>query len=327
MRAARWARRTANRTARHSAATSAVALNSAGDASSDPSSLAAGHAPSTDNQRWVFLTNGGGCGPAAATSGAPPPPVTGITALVFAPPTTAAAADPPPVAAAADPPPIAHIRVVRSLAAGGEAVSAAATASVPFASPARVVPPTINGCAAGHAPNTGAPRPPPTGGASVSAPGMGAPAPEPAYLDAPVAPVAIGGAVGPPVATGATPSCAAGAAAAAAWAPMLDSKAPTTRSKSRLLFRLFKHAIIFRSKGWYTAVQLRGSAINLTWSHCSSSCDAQLSEMSTTSWSVRARTAKRKTVSNQDLKILLSIHALFWEKHGSGHGARGLLKH
>jgi len=42
---------------------------------------------------------------------------------------------------------------------------------------------------------------------------------------------------------------------------------------------------------------------------------------------LRDLTAGKKTVSNQHLKMSLSIHALFCEKYGSGHGRQGRSKH
>ena len=61
-------------------------------------------------------------------------------------------------------------------------------------------------------------------------------------------------------------------------------------------------------------VQLEGSAKNLTGSLPRSPCAPQLSDTRATGCVVRARTATRKIVSNQDLKWSPSIHAFVWEK-------------
>jgi len=54
--------------------------------------------------------------------------------------------------------------------------------------------------------------------------------------------------------------------AAAGWPllPRPDSNAVTTKSKSRLLYRRFKHAMIPRSNGWYKDVQFGGSGTKRT---------------------------------------------------------------
>jgi len=88
----------------------------------------------------------------------------------------------------------------------------------------------------------------------------------------------------------------------------------------------FQTNFIPRSSGSYIDVQFGGRGMNLTLAHSSSSWAPQVSQTRATGWDARARTAGKKTISNQDWKRSPSIHALILAKYGSGHGRRGGLK-
>ena len=74
---------------------------------------------------------------------------------------------------------------------------------------------------------------------------------------------------------------------------------PRPGLKAAAFYRRVKHAKILESSGWKTDVQFGATEINLTWSLSSLSCAPQLSEMRATGSVVRARTAERKSESNQ----------------------------